>query len=477
MNRLCFLPLVFMVGIVTVFAQTITQAEFFVDTDPGAGFGTPISITSGESVPLGFGFDTDEWSPGLHLVFVRCYSDNGIWGAPTPVIVCASPAVLYMGVEIMEIEYWFDNQAPTLVDIPDGNPANLSFLLPNTGLEPGLHRFYLRTHDATETWSVPTAVLFSLHAPRAPGELVTEVEYWFDQETPTLVDVPDGNLVDLNFLLATTSLNAGLHRLFVRSHSSDGTWGAPAAVLLAIHLDLAPVPLLVTQAEYWFDEELPTLVDLADANPVNLAYLLPTAGLDIGLHRYSIRVQDETGRWGVPHGAILIVSSPFGEPQVRTMVAAEYFVNVDPGPGNGVPIPLPQDSVWDEAEEGTITLLTGLPSGYHRFGLRWQDDLGRWSQVIADTITVGPILTVRRVAGELVLDWVADPNAAPYHVYRADVSAGPFTEIYSTPDYTFTDVGVLATAWKKFYYITQTANGVSQTFRIPDHRGLIPARE
>ena len=460
-----------------LWSQSIAQAEYFVDTDPGAGLGTPISVTPGASSPLNFGFDSDGWQPGLHRIFVRCYSDNGIWGAPTAVLLFVSPTPLYMGIDVTEAEYWFDNQPPTLVDLPDGNPASLSFVLPTTNLEPGLHRFYVRLHDAAERWGAPTMVLFAL-SPNAPvPKTVTHVEYWYDNLAPTLVDVPDGNLVDLNFLLATDTLEIGLHRLFVRTLSGDDVWGAPTAVLLAITPDLAPAPLLVTHAEYWFDEDPPTQVDMDDGNPVALDYLLPTAGLSIGLHRFSLRVRNELEEWGVPHSIFLIVSSPFGEPEARQLIAAEYFVNVDPGPGNGVPIPLPQDSVWDEAEEGTITLLAGLPSGYHRFGLRWQDDLGRWSQVIADTITVGPILTVRRVAGELVLDWVADPDAAPYHVYRGDTPTSVFTEIYSTPDFTYTDTGIIGAALKKFYYVTQTNNGISQRFRIPDRRELTPVRE
>lgn len=458
-------------------AQTITQAEYFVDIDPGAGFATPLSVTPGASVPLSFGFDTDGWLPGLHHVFVRCYSDNGAWSAPTPVLLFTSPSVANPGADITDVEYWFDNQTPTPADVSDGNPVSLSFHLSSAGLAPGLHRFYLRAHDAEGRWGVPASTLFSLHGPSASSALVTEVEYWFDQQAPTLVDVPDGNLVNLNFLLATTSLDIGLHHLFVRTHSNDSTWGAPTAVLLAVHPDLAPVPLLVSQAEYWFDDDPSTVVDLPDANPVNLDYLLPTAGLEIGLHRYSIRILDENGRWGMPHSAFLIVSSPFDEPQVRTLTAAEYFVNVDPGPGNGVPIPLPEDDVWDEGEESTLTVLTGLPSGYHRFGLRVRDDLGRWSPVIGDTVTVGPLLTIRLLAGEVVLDWVADPGAAPYHVYRADQSNGLFTEIASTPDHFYTDTGTLAANLKKFYYITQTNNGLCTRFRLPDRRSITPSRE
>ena len=33
-------------------ALTITEAEYFVNADPGAGFGSPISITPGESVSI-----------------------------------------------------------------------------------------------------------------------------------------------------------------------------------------------------------------------------------------------------------------------------------------------------------------------------------------------------------------------------------------------------------------------------------------
>jgi len=44
--------------------------------------------------------------------------------------------------------------------------------------------------------------------------------------------------------------------------------------------------------------------------------------------------------------------------------------------GNGVPIPLPDDAAWDEGDEESTAVLTGLPVGLHLVGIRTRDDLG-----------------------------------------------------------------------------------------------------
>ena len=83
---------------------------------------------------------------------------------------------------------------------------------------------------------------------------------------------------------------------------------------------------------------------------------------------------------------------PFGvtEPAVRALTAAEYFVGADPGEGSGVPLN-PDDVAFDEETESILALnydASGLPAAVHRIGVRFQDDLGRWSSTHFHDVTI-----------------------------------------------------------------------------------------
>jgi len=98
-------------------------------------------------------------------------------------------------------------------------------------------------------------------------------------------------------------------------------------------------------------------------------------------------------------------------------------VNVDPGPGNGVAIPLPDDGTWDEPQENVSTVLTGLPVGLYLVGFRTRDDAGRWSASTADSLLVGPVLVISSSGNDVVLNWQSGGGVSQYKIYRAPSGA------------------------------------------------------
>ncbi len=62
-------------------AQTLTQGEYFFDTDPGVGHGTHIAIsTPADSVNLNLSIPTGSLSAGFHHLYVRFQYSTGTWG-------------------------------------------------------------------------------------------------------------------------------------------------------------------------------------------------------------------------------------------------------------------------------------------------------------------------------------------------------------------------------------------------------------
>ena len=454
------------------FAQTITQAEFFTGPDPGPGNGTPLTVTTpDDSVPLNGSVPTSELAPGLRRVFLRVRDNLGRWSQPVPQFLVILPATAQTRL-IQSLDYQVDNGAFTHLDPPGGPAVNVNEILPTAGLTAGLHRFRLRcTDDLGRVAQLSDG--FLVVAPNtSQTRRITQMDYRIDYGTPTVLDVADAPIADINALLSTAGLAEGLHHLRVSATDDLGRVSVLTDAFFTISSATSQIRL-VTRMEYWLDNDPPTLVDVADAPTVPFNQILASSGVTVGLHFFNLRATDDLGRVGMPSRWPLIVTSPFGPLTPRTITAAEYYVNVDPGAGNGIQIPLPADSVWDEGEETVQTVVAGMPIGLHLVGIRVRDNAGRWSPPVTDSLVVGPILVVRSAGNDIVLSWQSGPGADRFYIYRADAVSGVYTRIDSTAALTYTDPGVVTSHTKQFYRVTFSTTTLS-TFRLPDRSGPAP---
>lgn len=89
----------------------------------------------------------------------------------------------------------------------------------------------------------------------------------------------------------------------------------------------------------------------------------------------------------VENGATTVLSVPI-EYANGTVVAGEYYGNVDPGQGNGTPMEVMGDHL-----EATMTM--NRPSGPHPVNIRAKDDRGQWSVPAATVLTImsTPVIT------------------------------------------------------------------------------------
>ena len=121
---------------------------------------------------------------------------------------------------------------------------------------------------------------------------------------------------------------------------------------------------------------------------------LDLTGVEPGSHTLYLRFQDQAGRWSAPLGQSFYVTEgnpgsplPGGQNQV---VAAEAFVDLDPGEGNAVPLATAADGAIDSAAEilsGTVPL-TGVGIGVHVLNTRTLDSTGIWSPPTRQTFFV-----------------------------------------------------------------------------------------
>ena len=99
------------------------------------------------------------------------------------------------------------------------------------------------------------------------------------------------------------------------------------------------------------------------------------------------------------------------------IVAAEYFFNTDPGPGNGIPVNI---AAGDTVAHYTGFSIAGLPTGYNRLFIRTLDTRRRWSMYNDQTIfvfdTTSKVLTKQQppvVSAEYFVDLDQQANPDP----------------------------------------------------------------
>jgi hypothetical protein len=158
MKRL-FIAVLMILSINTAFAQIVNKAEYFFDTDPGPGNGTPISIsTPGVSVSFPAQIPIN-LSPGFHWLGIRVKDSDGKWSLFQRKDFYVSQPGTDLPI-ITKAEYFFDTDP----GVGSGTPLNfqnpgfsLSQTFPITvpvSMTGGKHYLAIRVKDQAGHWSL-----------------------------------------------------------------------------------------------------------------------------------------------------------------------------------------------------------------------------------------------------------------------------------------------------------------------------------
>lgn len=161
----------------------------------------------------------------------------------------------------------------------------------------------------------------------------------------------------------------------------------------------APAPAVpITRLEYFIDSDpgigngIPIPITAA-ANIVNRDIQVSLDGINKGVHMLYVRSMNEQGSWS--HLTTFFFDN-FNLPSYSTagsrprLIACEYFIDSDPGPGNGVPVNITNDT---SVNASLLVNLNGLSIGVHQLYVRTKDETGKWSLsnvVVFDNSTIEP---------------------------------------------------------------------------------------
>jgi hypothetical protein len=415
--------------------QNVASAEFFIDTDPGVGNGTPIAITPGTSVSFTAAVPTTSLAAGFHILCIRAKSDDDKWGLFDSrnfyISTATTNAAAITAAEFfLDIDPGVGNGTP--IAITPGSNVPFTVVIPTGSLTNGFHFLAIRTKDADGKWGLFETRGFFITSSTVNAGNITAAEYFIDADPGVgngiAIPVTAGTTVNFNIAVPTTSLANGFHFLAIRTQDADGKWGLFET--RGFYISTATVNAAdIVAAEFFVDTDPGlgngTAITVTPGSSVAFVATVPTASLTPGFHFLAIRTQGSDGIWGLFENRGFYISTATAD--MPMISAAEYFFDNDPGPGNGLPITIatPANTI-----NQTFNLMVppGTPPGNHFLAIRMRDQDGNWSLFEFDTLLVDGTLplsflsfTGKKINERVQLNWKTtnEVNTSAFDVERS----------------------------------------------------------
>ena len=215
---------------------------------------------------------------------------------------------------------------------------------------------------------------------------ITAAEYFFDTDpgvgNAIPVAVTAADTVSANLSIPVSSLSNGRHLFCFRTKDNLGNWSHASITQITVE----PKGTQLNKAEYFFDTD-PGIgngnsITLPVADSVLGNFSLPVSGLSNGRHLFCLRTKDNAGNWGHPGSSMILV-----EPRGTVLVKGEYYLDADPGIGNGSPINF---TSIDTINSNLALALPAVALGLHNLCVRVKDDAGNWNFQTCTSFQVVP---------------------------------------------------------------------------------------
>jgi len=424
-------------------AQTINAAEFFIDADPGPGNATPVAITPGATTSFTTTIPTGSLG-GFHVVGIRVRDGAGKWGLyeTRGFYISSSTA----NVSNMNAAEFFVDADPgpgngTAIPVTSGAVASFTLPLSTTSMAAGFHFLAIRTRDAAGRWGLYETRGFYISGSTANVSTINAAEFFVDADpgpgNGTAIPVTSGAVASFTLPLSTTSMAAGFHFLAIRTRDAAGKWGLYETRGFYISSSTNNVST-INAAEFFIDADPGagngTPVTVTAGATTNFTIPVSTASLASGFHFLAIRTRDAAGKWGLYETRGFYISN--AATNAAPIAAAEYFLDADPGVGNGSPltVAIPGNTV---TQNFSCLVPVGTPNGQHLVGIRVMGSDGKWGLFDLDTITVSAVLPLRFLSFTAVkngtkatLNWQTDNEINTSHfVVERSMNGIDFTAI------------------------------------------------
>ena len=314
---------------------------------------------------------------------------------------------------VNKLEYFFDvdpgfgngNSSMSFAAATDVTVTNATVSI--AGLSNGVHRLYTRSKNSNGAWShsnVTTFFIVNLTT-TFPSNIaqasINKMEYLIDTNPGfgNGIDIPVTANTDVtvtNFAANINGLSNGIHRIYTRSKNVNGRWSLTNVqsfyiVNLSTTFPSNTAPTNISKIEYFVDTDPgfgnATNIPIANALDASVNnYAVTIGNLSTGIHRLYVRSKTINGKWALTNVQLFAVVNSINIPATAAsglVTKLEYFVDTDPGFGNGNIVNVTPTS--DLNNYSFAANIGNLPAGNHIFYIR---SFEKWSLTNAFPFTV-----------------------------------------------------------------------------------------
>lgn len=223
---------------------------------------------------------------------------------------------------------------------------------------------------------------------------IIDAEYYIDLDPGQENGIPlapldgtfDSPIEQVQLNLDTSSLNIGYHNLFIRMQNDDLLWGTPRRITFEVTGNKS-----ISEVEYFINSpcegtgiSMVPVDGTFDQSKETALANVDTSDLSFGIHTIYVRMKDAEDHWGTCTAYKVEVREP---PYITD---AEYFIDEDPGLGNGALLPC-QDKPCDSSVENLEADFRAwcLSVDGHTLNVRAKDSYGRWGATYSVLFNIG----------------------------------------------------------------------------------------
>lgn len=208
--------------------------------------------------------------------------------------------------------------------------------------------------------------------------------------------------------------------------------GLMKAFILVIVLGVFSIGMLFSSdidgIEYFFDNDpgFGNGTQIYGRNTVDVNLVVNASLLPAGIHRLFVRARNTNGVWGLPQSKVIFVQPPSQAHIPENITLIEYYIDVDPGMGLGIPVSV--NPAGDFVQLNLPLAVGSVSEGIHYLCVRAKNSAGRWGIPARKSFSNGiPVNVIVQITeGVLTLTWNPVEGVDSYQIYSSETADGGF---------------------------------------------------
>lgn len=306
-------------------AQSLKQAEYFIDKDKGVGKNTKLNLAASADSSYTININTSALQPGIHKLYIRIKDSKGKWSVTNSrsieIIRADTQAVVTAGEYFFDADPGFGKGMPIVIT---GNDTMVvkDFIAATAMLGEGYHKLYTRVKDSYGKWSSTNRRNIEIIKTADTVNIIASEYFFTSDEGPgeavlkTFAKVSRDSTFKFN--IPYNKIPAGSDSLFIRVKDSNGKWSTTKIATFTMETPLQGA--MVAAAKVTEDTRLRVYPNPA-TDYINISFTAKHKTIPI-------QIIDADGKLVIQQ---TITSGPSNNINISRLASGSYFVQLNDG--------------------------------------------------------------------------------------------------------------------------------------------------